>query len=508
MTARVTLEVVRGLIKGKKFVFEDRATCIMGRAKDCDPQIPSPKGKATVSRHHCLLDINPPAIRVRDFGSLNGTFVNGEKIGQRKRGQQAGSNEWVKFREVDLKHGDKIRIGRTVLRVSVFLPTIRAARVEPPVPPPQAQVECAGVSPRQTGPEPPAAAVSSTASTVPAARMCAKCGRDVASEITDHRQGEYVCAACRSDPFELMKVLLQHASTGDAELVAIRGYEIVRELGRGGMGAVYLAQHQESGRSVALKVMLPKVAADRRATDSFLRETFNTKALEHPNVVRLFESGCSRGTFFFTLEFCDLGSVDRLIKRRGGKLSVDEAGPIILQALDGLAYAHSAEVPYVKLQDGQVVKGRGLVHRDLKPHNVFLCGPRSSRVAKLGDYGLSKAFDLAGLSGHTYTGDVAGTPHFMPRQQVLNFRDAGPEVDVWALAATLYCMLTGHVPRNFSKDKDPWQVVLQSDPIPIRQREPSIPDRLAGVIDHALRDRPEIGFQIAPDLKQALEWVL
>ena len=152
--------------------------------------------------------------------------------------------------------------------------------------------------------------------------------------------------------------------------------------------------------------MLPKVAASQRATESFLRETVNTQALQHPNVVRLWEAGCSQGTFFFTLEFCEGGSVDKLMARRGGKLSIDEARPIILQALDGLHYAHHAEIPHVKLKDGSIGQGRGLVHRDLKPQNIFLSTAGGSRVAKLGDYGLAKAFDMAGLSGHTCTGEV------------------------------------------------------------------------------------------------------
>jgi serine/threonine-protein kinase len=544
MAGRVELEVVQGVAKGKKYVFEERTMCVMGRAKDCQARILVPKDRATVSRHHCLLDINPPDVRIRDFGSLNGTFVNGKKIGQRKKGRAAGGVEWTSFPEHDLQHGDKIRLGKSgnTLRVTIFQPTVRepaahalrperrtAVEVDPATDP-QPQSEPPPYRPITTisvraaggpaGVEPVAGAVPPGAdgpnlgplplpSPEPPRRECARCGRDVSAELSDRRAGEYICAACRSDPFQLMKALLQQAGSGDSQLVSIRGYRIQKELGRGGMGAVYLAEHEGTGKTVALKVMLPKIAADERANERFLRETVNTQSLQHRNIVRLYDSGCSCGTFFFTLEFCDRGSASRLMKRRGGKLAIAEAGPIILQVLDGLAYAHAAPIPYVKLKDGRFVPGRGLVHRDIKPENVFLRGPRSKRAAKLGDYGLAKAFDLAGLSGHTYTGDVAGTPHFMPRQQVVNFLDAGPEVDVWATAATLYCMLTGNVPRDFSrKHVDPWQVVLQTDAVPIRQRDRQIPEKLAAVIDFALRDKPQIGFQTAFELKRALEEVL
>ena len=225
-------------------------------------------------------------------------------------------------------------------------------------------------------------------------------------------------------------------------------------------------------------------------------------------MVQLREAGCSQGTFFFTLEFCDGGSVDKLMARRGGKLSIDDAGPIILQALDGLHYAHGAEIPQVRLKDGKIGKGRGLVHRDLKPQNIFLSTASGTRVAKIGDYGLAKAFDMAGLSGHTFTGEVAGTPQFMPRQQVQRFKEVRPEADVWAMAAVLYNMLTGCYPRDFRKGCDPWQLILETSAVPIRRRNPAIPQRLAEVIDHALVDEPEVGFKSAAEFKQALVQVM
>jgi serine/threonine protein kinase len=123
-------------------------------------------------------------------------------------------------------------------------------------------------------------------------------------------------------------------------------------------------------------------------------------------------------------------------------------------------------------------------------------------VVKIGDYGLSKAFDMAGLFGQTLTGTKMGTPVFMPRQQVLNFKDELPEIDIWATAACLYNMLTGYFPRNFTGD--PWLSVLQNSPVPILQRHHGIPQKLAKVIDLALQEKPQIYFQTAAEFKQAL----
>ena len=108
----------------------------------------------------------------------------------------------------------------------------------------------------------------------------------------------------------------------------------------------------------------------------------------------------------------------------------------------------------------------------------------------------------------TRTGAAAGTPHFMPRQQVGNFKYAKPEVDVWAAAASLYYMLTGKPPREFTAGRDPWQTVLQTDPLPIRDRDSTIPERLAKVLDEALRDKPTIAFKSAAEFRRALEGVL
>jgi serine/threonine-protein kinase len=129
-------------------------------------------------------------------------------------------------------------------------------------------------------------------------------------------------------------------------------------------------------------------------------------------------------------------------------------------------------------------------------------------VAKVADFGLAKSFEAAGLSGLTATGSAAGSPWFMPRQQVINFLYAKPDVDVWAVAASLYNMLTGRFPRNFPPGKDPWRVVLESASVPIQNHLPSIPAKLARVIDHALIDQPEIPIKTAAELKRQLKEAL
>jgi eukaryotic-like serine/threonine-protein kinase len=506
MPATVVLNLITGPQAPRQYLFTERARCIIGRGAGCQPQLPNDVAHQKISRHHCLLDINPPDVRIRDFGSLNGTYLNGKRIGRRSAHQRAEEGQSILFPEHDLKDGDEVRLGDSVFRVELQVPMLCGqCGADVPV------TDRSGTEPRSTLCICYACLKKMADSNVDVGiegakleRFCSQCGRDVGQEAATNRGGNYVCKSCRANPEQMVHQLLEQATHGDVDLSAIENYEITRELGRGGMGAVYLARHKITYRHVALKVMLPSVTASKRAVAAFLREAANTQALHHPNVVQLWDAACSRGVFFMTLEFCDAGSVKNLMDHEGGPLKIDIAIKTIIQAREGLSYAHQAEIPHVRLHDGSVGLGRGLVHRDLKPHNILLSSAGKGTIAKIGDYGLSKAFDMAGLSGHTCTGMVGGTPHFMPRQQVLDFRLSRPEVDVWAMAATLYNMLTGFVPRDFSPKRDVWQTVLQSSAVPIRRRKNSIPERLAEVIDYALMDEPEIGFKSAESFRQAL----
>ncbi len=417
--------------------------------KDCHPKLPEDENHRTISRYHCLLDINPPAIRVRDFGSLNGTYINGKKIRQRQKNQTPEEAAKIPYPEYDLQNGDEIKFGETVLQITIKTPTQI---------PPTLKLENNNFSP--------------------------------------------------FSPFknllEYLKNLLQKANQGEPNLKAIRGYKLIKLLGKGGFGEVYLARNEETAAEVALKLMLPEIVANPNAIERFLREVQNTHSLNHLNVVKLLDFGHSDDVFFFTIEYCNMGSILDLIQSKQRPLTVSEAIPIILQVLDGLTYAHQAIIPCVKLADGSIGKGKGLVHRNIKPQNIFLHKTNNNLQAKIGDYGLAKAFDLAGLSGLSMSGTKAGTPAFMPRQQVLDFKYAQPEVDIWATAATLYFMLTGNLPRNL-QEKDPFIAVLTTQPIPIRKHNPSIPKPLAELIDYALIDEPEIAFKSAGEFKKALE---
>jgi serine/threonine protein kinase len=283
--------------------------------------------------------LNYPNIRVRDFGSLNGTRVNGKLIGKRDKEQTPEEGQQLALPEHDLKHGDTVRLRSTVFQVSVHVPPVcegcseeiavedrRPAEVSP------GRFVCLAC--RQK-------AKTKRWRILPTKnrKICVRCRNDVAAELSPNRQGQYVCASCRARPFEILKPLLRLAKSGRKDLTAIEGYAVVKELGRGGMGAVYLVRHERTGELVALKVMMPKVAMDAIARRMFLREAANTRVLKHENIVEFRSFGCSNGIFFCAVEFCDGGSVQHLMNERGGILPVDEAVAIATQCLDGLEYA-------------------------------------------------------------------------------------------------------------------------------------------------------------------------
>ncbi len=431
MTATVSLVITQGKLIGQRYVYDAPAICIMGRQADCHVRLPSDVDHAQVSRYHCSLNINPPRIQVSDLGSGNGTFVNGQKIGQLVSAVDRSSG-------YELQHGDQLQLGYTVFTVAI-----------------EANSTGDLAASRSLAPPPPA---------------------------------------------------LHHQNPD----IFIQGHKVLKPLGSGKGGAVYLAQHEQTGELVALKIMSSQAAVNERAVKMFIREMSNTKALDHPNVVKLLDYGEANGLFFFTMECCHEGNVADFMKNQGGKLPLKIAISITLQILLGLDYTHNAILPAVRLADGSISEGQGLVHRDLKPANIFLSRDGKKTVAKLGDYGLSKAFELAGLSGHTLTGQkgAMGTPSFMCRQQLLNTKYVQPAVDVWAAAACLYMMLTGESPRRFGGGDSPLRVILQEPAIPILERDPTLPSSLAAVIDRALWEDPnnhnEIFYKRAIDFREAL----
>ena len=302
----VGLNVTAGPMKGKSFSFEEHDTFLFGRLEECHCCLPD---DGQVSRRHFIVEVNPPDARIRDFGSLNGTYVNERKIGSREKGETPEQGQRRKYPELDLKDGDVIKVGRTVLSVK-----IEAEKATGPV-------------------------------------LCARCGKDVAEEMGGRKQGAYICLACRQsievDPAQILMDMLAKAEGKAAPkegLPVIAGFRVKRRIGVGGFGAVYLAERETDKHPVAIKVMLARVAVDEDARRKFIQEIELLKNLRHPHIVTILDSGSAGSAFYFVMEHCRGGSVADYMEANGGRLSPSVAMPIMLQALEGLAFGTPREL--------------------------------------------------------------------------------------------------------------------------------------------------------------------
>lgn len=272
------------------------------------------------------------------------------------------------------------------------------------------------------------------------------------------------------------------------EMPFLPSYDVLRLLGQGSMGMVYLARQQSTGAQYAVKTILPEAALTERVMNLFLREVSILSRLRHKRIVRFRDMGMSNGIFFFVMDYVETINVRQVLAPFKERVRIRAIVALICQVLEGLAYAHA----------------RGFVHRDLKPANV-LVGWRGTKLrAKLADFGLAKNFESAGFSGLTFDGDLVGTCAFMPPEQVSNSRDAKPTSDLYATAATLYWFLTGEFPHDFSLRSNPLAVILEQDPVPIEKRLPGFPADLAAIIRQGLAREPADRFPSADEMRLAL----
>jgi hypothetical protein len=448
MADKVILNLTAGPLTGKILEFLDHDTLVFGRMDDCHICIPDDN---YLSRHHFLLEVNPPDARIRDLGSLNGTYVNGRKVGGRLKNETPDEGAQRNYPQVDLYDGDEIKTGDTCFHVKTIV-------------------------------EKPAAQII----------HCERCGKDVTAEVTSRREGNYLCRNCikelDADPDAILQALFNLLPQSRSQ-IQIPDYEIVKLLGKGGMGEVFQIRHKTNGTFAALKLMVPKVAVSAEARDKFFREIQTSSALYHPKIVQFISSGVSGSIFYLIMEYCNRGNLLDLMNFVGRPLTENETLPLMLQVLDGLAYAHL----------------RDIVHRDLKPQNILLTKENSALCAKIGDFGLSKNFTQAGFSGMTITGTYSGSYPFMPREQVTNFKYVKPFSDVWSIAATFYYVLTGELPRDLKKGQDPLEVILSGKIIPIRSRKKDISCKFAEVIERSLSNQPKDRYPDAGEMKKDLE---
>ncbi|HUQ14489.1 MAG TPA: protein kinase [Gemmatimonadales bacterium] len=261
-------------------------------------------------------------------------------------------------------------------------------------------------------------------------------------------------------------------------------YVLERELGRGGMATVYLAQDVRHHRQVAVKVLRPELAATL-GSDRFFREIDVAARLQHPHILPLLDSGEAGGFYFYVMPYI-AGESLRERLARVGEFPVDQAIKILAEVVDALAAAHAL----------------GVVHRDIKPDNVMLSG----RHALVMDFGVAKALSEAtGRNQLTTAGVALGTPAYMAPEQAAADPHLDHRVDIYAVGTMGYELLTGHPPFSGGSSQEILAAHITRAPEPITARRPAVPPALAAVIMRCLEKRPADRYQTAEELLAQLE---
>jgi len=435
---KIQLQILKGPHKGRSFEFDQHDTFLVGRGQKAHFRLS--KEDPYFSRIHFMIEMNPPACRLLDLNSRNGTYVNRQKV-----------------QITDLKDGDLIRGGKTVMKVILHNDRVtrRVGR--------QNLAEAVAPQPNR----------ESASSVQPTADHHAS---GSAQQKRDHLPGNY------------RQLILEQEQP-------IPGIKLVQKLGSGGMGTVHQAIRETDDAIIALKSILPQTATNERERAFFLREAEILENLRHNHIVAFQEMGQVGEMLYFVMEYVPGCDAHDLIRQENKSLQIARACRLMTQVLDALEYAH----------------GKGFVHRDIKPSNLLVKNPGSKdEEIKVADFGLARLYESSKMSGLTMTDHIGGTPQFMSPEQVSDYRNVGPAADQYAAAATLYYLLTGKYLFNFKKISGPSDLaqqlllVLHEKPIPIQQHQPDIPDDLAELLSRALNKEPENRFPSVTQLKAAL----
>ena len=259
-------------------------------------------------------------------------------------------------------------------------------------------------------------------------------------------------------------------------------YQILRKLGTGGMANVYLAEDQELGRRVAIKILDDRHANDEQFVERFRREAKNAAALSHPNIVSIYDRGEAEGTYYIAMEYLDGRTLKELIVSRGDA-PVAVVVEYARQILSALRFAHR----------------HGIVHRDIKPHNVLVDG--EGRV-KVTDFGIARA----GTSQMTEVGSIVGTAQYLSPEQARG-GEVDQRSDLYSLGILMYEMLTGSVPFSGDTPVEIAMKHLSQTPEPPSSRRADVPHELDLVVMRALAKDPDDRYQTADEMEADLDRV-
>ncbi len=265
-------------------------------------------------------------------------------------------------------------------------------------------------------------------------------------------------------------------------------YQVIRELGQGGMGTVYLAQNRLMGRYEVLKVVSSHLIKRQGVLDRFLAEIRNAARLHHTNIVTAYAASRLGEGIILAMEYVDGLDLSKLVKSKG-PLPVANACNYVHQTCLGLQHAHE----------------HGMVHRDIKPSNLMLTRQGQRAVVKVLDFGLAKVQSERALDGGlTHEGQMLGTPDYIAPEQIRDARQADIRADIYSLGCTLYYLLTGAAPFQATSLYDLLQAHHSMDATPLNLARPEVPVELAALVAKMMAKEPKRRFQTPAEVAQAL----
>ncbi|MDJ0976530.1 MAG: serine/threonine-protein kinase, partial [Planctomycetota bacterium] len=283
--------------------------------------------------------------------------------------------------------------------------------------------------------------------------------------------------------FEPLEAAIENADEPIPPPTLPADYELVGELGRGGMGIVYRAHQKSLGRDVAIKVLRPGELTFGKMLRRFEQEAKSLARLKHPHIVSIHEVGKADGCVYFTMDLVEGKPLSELVKER--QITPTEAVRLLRQVTSAIAYTH----------------GLGVIHRDLKPANILVDTESRAFVV---DFGLAR--DLAGPDELTRTGQVIGTANYMSPEQARGAKDRiGEATDVYALGAVLYECLTGQPPFHGKGLAELMTAILHEAPEPPSKADPRVPKALETICLKAMAKEPERRYPTARALLDDLE---
>ncbi len=483
--ARLTVTVQNKAIS--KVDITKGTNLVIGRGNDANYQIKS----GALSRKHCQIYDNGNFLIIEDLESLNGTYVNHQKIKQTR-----------------LNHGDEIQLGPVVIKVEtiytgndskdsdIIIPQ-NLLKQQDNLPANSNDGNITYNQPAQNDKNedltelnlPKESSGENSNSGTPhysnkaifesdfPSGNCSNCSKYISSkEMSTHggvfRDRTIYCLSCFCE--------------GAGNFPTIQGFRIVKRLGSGGMGDVFEAIQLSMERPIAFKIMRGLESASEPQIKRFFREAKTGGRLNHPNIVGFIDAGKLEGACYIAMEYIYGVDVRQIVQEKG-PVTYQEAMRIAYYVAQALDYAHSRF---------------NVVHRDIKPENILI--DRENNI-KLTDFGLAKNLEEAGLSGITKSQTGVGTLYYMSPEQILDARFADQRADIYSLGVSLYEMLTGVKPFISDQMMVLVNKIRYEEAKNIKEMKPSLPSEICAIITKMMEKTPDKRYQNAKEFLTAIK---